>query len=77
MRAAKEQSRLVLRELREAARLDPSRADAHYRLAQVYQSMGRAADAKTEREVVMRLHEKRNDDLLQQISGKPPRLDGR
>jgi len=32
-------------------------------------------EAKTERAAVTRLHEKRNEDLLQQISGKPPRLE--
>ena len=63
------------RELREAVRLDPSRADAHYRLAQVYQSLGRATEAKAELATVRRLHEQRNEDLLQQISGKPPRLE--
>jgi tetratricopeptide (TPR) repeat protein len=63
------------RELREAVRLDPSRADAHYRLAQVYQSLGRATEAKAERAAVTNLHEKHNEDLLQQISGKPPRPD--
>jgi predicted Zn-dependent protease len=57
------------RELREAVRLDPSNADAHYRLAQVYQSLGLAAEAKTERAVVTGLHAKRNEDLLEQISG--------
>lgn len=62
------------RELREAVRLDPTRPDAHYRLAQVYQSLGRAVEAKAERVAVTRLHEKRNEDLLQQISGKPPAL---
>jgi Flp pilus assembly protein TadD len=63
------------RELREAVRLDPSRADAHYRLAQVYQSLGRTTEAKAELATVRRLHEKRNEDLLQQISGKPPGLE--
>ncbi len=63
------------RELRAAVRLDPSRADAHYRLAQVYQSLGRATEAKAELATVRRLHEQRNEDLLQQISGKPPRLE--
>jgi|HubBroStandDraft_1064217.scaffolds.fasta_scaffold04841_3 tetratricopeptide (TPR) repeat protein len=58
------------RELREAVRLDPSKADAHYRLAQVYQSLGRTAEAKAERAVVTGLHEKRNEDLLEQISGR-------
>jgi hypothetical protein len=56
-------------------RLDPSRADAHYRLAQVYRSLGRATEAKAELATVRRLHEKRNEDLLQQISGKPPGLE--
>ena len=60
------------RELREAVRLDPSKADAHYRLAQVYQSLGRTAEAKAERAVVTGLHEKRNEDLLEQISGRRP-----
>ena len=62
-------------ELREAVRLDPSRADAHYRLAQVYRSLGRATEAKAELATVRRLHKKRNEDLLQQISGKPPGLE--
>jgi tetratricopeptide (TPR) repeat protein len=60
------------RELRQAVRLDPSKADAHYRLAQVYQSLGRTVEAKSERAIVTSLHEKRNADLLDQISGKRP-----
>lgn len=63
------------REFREAVRLDASRPDAHYRLAQVYRSLGRTTEARAELAVVKRLHEKHNEDLLQQISGKPPRLE--
>jgi hypothetical protein len=44
-------------------------------LAQVYQSLGRATEAKAEFAAVKRLHEKTNEDLVQQISGKPPRLE--
>jgi len=75
LHAGRQEYEPATRELREAVRLDPSRADAHYRLAQVYQSLGRATEAKTEFAAVKRQHEKSNGDLVQQISGKPPRLE--
>lgn len=65
----------AVHELSEAVRLDAFRADAHYRLALVYQSQGRTTEAKIERDAVTRLHEKHNEDLLEQISGKPARLE--
>lgn len=68
-------TRPLCRELREAIRLDPSRADAHYRLARVYRNLGRPAEAKTELETVKQLHENRLEDML--VSGPPPTLDVR
>jgi tetratricopeptide (TPR) repeat protein len=56
----------------QAIRLEPKRADAHYRLAKLYQSLGRKADAAQEFRLVKELHNKVNEDLLQKISGPPP-----
>ncbi len=63
----------AVRELREAIRLDPSQPDAHYRLARVYKSLGRTADANAEFAAVRQLHEKK-EDTVKDISGKPPEL---
>jgi Tfp pilus assembly protein PilF len=59
-------------ELREAQRLDPSRPDAHYRLARVYQEMGRQREAQAELAIVKRLHEEKAEETLHQVSGPPP-----
>jgi tetratricopeptide (TPR) repeat protein len=64
----------ALRELRDAVRLDPSRADAHYRLSRVYLALGREAEAKAELAMVKQLHENRLEDALHRVSGKPPSL---
>jgi tetratricopeptide (TPR) repeat protein len=73
--AGRKQNDRAMRELREAVKLDPSRADAHYRLARVYQSLGRAAEAEAELATVKQLHEDRLEDMLHKVSGRPPSLD--
>ena len=57
---------------KQAIRLEPKRATAHYRLAKLYQSLGRTADAAEEFRLVKELHTEVNEDLLQKISGPPP-----
>ena len=73
--AQRKDNERALAELREAVRLDPSRADAHYRLAGVYRSLGQPEQAKAELATVKRLHEGSLDDMLHKVSGKPPTLD--
>jgi len=73
--AERKENGRALRELREAVRLDPSRADAHYRLAHVYEGLGQQAAAKSELATVTQLHENRLEDMLHKVSGKPPGLD--
>ena len=57
------------RDLKHSIALDPNRADAHYRLARVYQSLGRSADADRELALVKQLHETTRQDLLLKVSG--------
>jgi tetratricopeptide (TPR) repeat protein len=73
--AEREQYQTAAKELREAVRLDAGHADAHYRLAQVYQKLGRQAEAKAELATVKQLHENRLDDLLHKVSGQKPGLE--
>lgn len=56
-------------EFRRAIAIEPNDADGHYRLARVYQATGRAGEARAELAVVKTLHEKRNEDLIEKISG--------
>ena len=59
--------------LQRAAKLDPSQPDAHYRLARVYQQMGKAAESQRELALVGELQEKA-DDLVRKMSASPPPL---
>jgi len=73
--AERKQYDAAANELREAVQLDADRADAHYRLAQVYQKLGKPAEAKAELAIVKQSHEDRLEDLLHKVSGQKPGLD--
>lgn len=59
-------------EFKEAIRLDPSRVEARYRLAQVYRAEGKSTLANSELGEVGRIHQRRADKLLDEIFGGPP-----
>jgi tetratricopeptide (TPR) repeat protein len=56
-------------ELQRASALDASRAEPHYRLAQVLKATGKSDAAKLELEKVAKLHQHKDEDLIQKISG--------
>jgi tetratricopeptide (TPR) repeat protein len=60
---------LAVAEFREAIRTDAGNYDAHYRLARLLKEMGRKAEADSEFAIVQKLHDKKTDDLLVEISG--------
>jgi len=70
--ANQKQYRRAVSMLKEAIRLDPTRPEAHYRLAQTYRSMGRNQDMEAELKQVKQLHNKSNEEFLHKISGPPP-----
>jgi tetratricopeptide (TPR) repeat protein len=57
--------------LQHAVKLDPAQPDAHYRLAHVYQDMGKTAESQREFAQVRELHEKA-DDLVRKMAASPP-----
>jgi len=59
--------------LQRAVKLDPAQPDAHYRLAHVYQEMGKTAESQREFAQVRELHEKA-EDLVRKMSASPPNL---
>jgi DNA-binding SARP family transcriptional activator len=59
--------------LRRAIALDPAQPDAHYRLARVYQDMGKPAESQREFAQVRELKEK-EEDLVRKMSASPPAL---
>lgn len=59
----------AVEEFQEAVRTDPDNYDAHYRLARLYQQVGRPADAEKEFAVVRKLHQKKDEEPLMKISG--------
>jgi tetratricopeptide (TPR) repeat protein len=63
----------ALKHLKHAEQIDPSRPDAHYRLARLYQDLGRQSEASQEFAKVSKLHEDNTDDLLGKIAGSPAR----
>ena len=54
---------------RRAIEIEPKRPEAHYRLAQVYQALGRTQDSRSELQIVTRLHETKNEDLILKVTG--------
>ena len=67
----------ALRELTQAVALKPDDVNAHYRLARLYRSMGKAAEAKTEFDKSKALNKTADERLLKVMSkvptpGNPP-----
>jgi tetratricopeptide (TPR) repeat protein len=66
----------ALRELKVAAKLDPSDANVHWRLARLYKAMGKTAEANAEFEKTSSLHKAENATIFEQLDrartkGKP------
>jgi tetratricopeptide (TPR) repeat protein len=66
----------ALREFQTAARLNPEDVNAHYRLARLYQAMGRKDEAKVEFDKTNSLHKAENATVFEQLyraraKGKP------
>jgi tetratricopeptide (TPR) repeat protein len=59
-------------ELHQAIELDPKRADAHYRLAEVFRAQGKAKLAQEELDKVAQIQASTRENLLHEISGSPP-----
>jgi tetratricopeptide (TPR) repeat protein len=60
--------------LQRAAKLDPAEPDAHYRLARVYQLMGKTAESQREMARVRELHDKADESVASKMSAAPPPL---
>jgi tetratricopeptide (TPR) repeat protein len=54
-----------------AIQIGPNEPDAHWRLAHLYQSMGRKADATAELAKVSQLHQEKDQGLVQRMTGSP------
>jgi predicted Zn-dependent protease len=65
------------RMLQHAVELDPAEPDAHYRLARVYQAMGKTAESQVEFAKVRDLHQRAEESLVRKMSSSPPPLDQR
>ncbi len=63
------QTDLALKEFQEAVRTSPANYDAHYRLARIYQQLGRRTEAANEFSIVQRLHAQQREEPLMRISG--------
>lgn len=59
-------------EFKQAIRLDPSRVEARYRLAEVYRAEGKISLAKAELSEVGQIHQQHSEKLLNEISGGQP-----
>jgi tetratricopeptide (TPR) repeat protein len=57
---------------RKAIALNPSEADAHYRLAQAYRALGQTAEAEKEFKLVQKLHQQSDTNLTPKMSSPPP-----
>jgi tetratricopeptide (TPR) repeat protein len=72
LEAGDHQNEQAVADFRRAIEMDPSEVDAHWRLARLYQSMGKKEEAKAEFAKANRLHEQKDVALVRQISGRPP-----
>jgi tetratricopeptide (TPR) repeat protein len=61
-------------DLQKASVLDPSRAEPHYRLAQIFKVTGDGTRAQAELKKVSALHRQSEDSLIQKISGSKPKV---
>ena len=52
----------------QAIQMDPNGVDAHWRLARLYQSMGKTEEAKAEFAKARALHEKADSSLVKQMT---------
>jgi Flp pilus assembly protein TadD len=66
--AEQKQYQDALAPLQRAVQLDPSRADAHYRLGRVYKALGDSAAAEQEFKKVQELHRKADEDVASKMS---------
>lgn len=68
---------VALREFQEAVKLSPNDVNAHYRLARLYQAMGRKDEAKVEFDKTSSLHKAENATIFEELNkararGKQP-----
>ena len=66
-----EQHKDALTALRRAVVLDPAQPDAHYRLGQLYRTMGNTTAAQVEFNKVHELHEKADEGVASKMSVSP------
>lgn len=64
----------AIAEFQEAIRLDGSKTDAHFRLAQVYKEAGKPAESAAELAIVRQLREQKSVDNLEKVTGHAPEL---
>jgi Flp pilus assembly protein TadD len=67
--AAHGQNEEAVANFQHAIQLDPDEADAHWRLARLYQAMGKKEQASAELATVNKLHKVKDEGLVRQISG--------
>jgi tetratricopeptide (TPR) repeat protein len=72
--AGAHQNTSARKQFERAIELAPDDADAHYRLARLYQAEGQMEDAEAQLAIVTRLHEARQEHLIEKISGPQPQV---
>ncbi len=50
--------------------MDPSEVDAHWRLARLYQAMGKKEEARAEFAKASALHQKKDESLVQKMTAR-------
>nr|WP_252263447.1 tetratricopeptide repeat protein [Paracidobacterium acidisoli] len=69
LHAADQQNDEAVADFLHAIEMDPSEVDAHWRLARLYQSMGKKAEAQAEFAKARKLHEETDEGLVRRMSG--------
>jgi Tfp pilus assembly protein PilF len=62
----------AIKELKRAIELDGQDIAPHWRLAKLYQAMGKKDEAKAEFAISSKMHQQANEALTEKMSGPPP-----
>lgn len=70
--ASEKNYQAAVKAYRRAIQLDPNRPTVHYRLAQLYRSIGKPEQAKQQLAIVEHIHARQDQDLIVKMSGDAP-----
>jgi tetratricopeptide (TPR) repeat protein len=71
LNAANKRNEEAEKDFQHAIAMEPNEVDAHWRLARVYQAMGKKTEADAELSTVNQLHKTKDEELVRRMTGSP------